>query len=296
MSIGLADAFNLALVRCGVSEEAVRKTIKAGRRIAHRRDYLAARQVAAELPETEWTRFLSWDAGCRTFKADEIPGLREVADVGRQIVAQRRDAAVADNPVKPYQINLFDHASTTCPLHEVVWRFALSRPMLEIATGYLGQVPVLHRPAVWVTLPNNTAEGSQLYHFDYIDTEQAKFIILLNDVDEATGPFTLVPANGSRNVADAVGFSMRRYQDDEVYKVTGESAALRVTGGPGDGGVVDTSRCLHYGARSAHKERNVLVIQYYTNTPIRRPARVRAAIRDRFAEDALQKMVLRHCK
>lgn len=142
---------------------------------------------------------------------------------------------------------------------------ALSDEMLSVASHYLGEVPLLTRLDLWWSPVNDRATESQLYHYDGEDKTQLKFILYLNDVDEGTGPFTLVPADLSAKVISTKVFARRRsvrLEDEAVEGVVGKDAPLKVMGPAGTLACCDTSRCLHYGSRAKERDRFIIMIQF----------------------------------
>lgn len=129
-------------------------------------------------------------------------------------------------------------------------------------TKYLGQAPWLVSMNLWLTPPNQTAVRSQLYHYDHKDTRQAKIFINLNDVTPDCGPLHFLPATESVKVEKAAGYSQGRYTDEEVYGAVAKSEVIATVGNTGNGFIVDTARCLHYGSRGNIKERLMLMVNF----------------------------------
>jgi hypothetical protein len=148
--------------------------------------------------------------------------------------------------------------------------FALSDPILNMATEYLGEVPVLRRVAM--LLSTNRSEAlirSQLFHYDGEDIRQLKFFINLMDVSEADGPFTFLPAHKTKKVIDSYLKKHKhipasnRFPDEEIFSRCAESDVNQVTGPAGKAAAVDTSRCLHFGSRvTPGRARLILFLQY----------------------------------
>ncbi|MEM7425383.1 MAG: hypothetical protein AAF441_04770 [Pseudomonadota bacterium] len=142
-----------------------------------------------------------------------------------------------------------------------VLEFALGDELVALTSSYFDEVPVISRVDLWWSPPNKSKAESQLYHFDGEDKSQLKVILLVNDVDADTGPFTFVDAVGSGKVGASRRHSAR-LDDDAVESIAGESAVTSLMGPAGTVGVVDTSRCLHYGSRGNSKERLLMMIQF----------------------------------
>lgn len=174
----------------------------------------------------------------------------------------RAGASVEDhqfNPRKRFLLALLSGADF-CAYPELI-RFMVSRPVLDRVTAYLGSVPVLAGAALWWTPRNDTALRSQLYHFDGEDESQMKLVLNVFDTADEHGPFTLLPADASRPIR-AKGDFRRRISDEEVDAACGLENAVKLTGPPGSGGFVDTSRCLHFGSRHTRADRLVLMVQF----------------------------------
>ena len=142
-----------------------------------------------------------------------------------------------------------------------VRRFALNDQLIALTSHYFDEVPVISRIDLWWSPPNESKAESQLYHYDGEDKSQLKVILLVNDVDADTGPFTFVDAVGSAKVGASRRHSAR-LDDEAVETIAGQSAITPLMGPSGTVGVVDTSRCLHYGSRGNSKERLLLMIQF----------------------------------
>jgi hypothetical protein len=212
-------------------------------------------QAVGEIPESQG--FLALEAG-------KLPGIDAVVARCAGIYEQMRaDAQVDDhlfNPRKRFLLSLLSGADFCA--HPDLIRFMVSRPILDAATLYLGAVPVLAGAALWWTPENETAERSQLFHFDGEDERQVKLLINIFETRTENGPFTLIPADRSAPLCSAAAMR-RRIEDDEVdSRCGGLENAVSFEGPAGFAGFVDTSRCLHYGSRHTRSDRLVLMIQF----------------------------------
>ena len=138
----------------------------------------------------------------------------------------------------------------------------LSNALLNAASVYLGEVPLLTSVRLWWSPPNETAKSSQLYHLDQIDSEQAKVFVNIEEVDSECGPFTFLPADVSARAAKDLGYDGDRVSDEDMYRVIEQKEAIQLTGLAGEGAILDSSRCFHYGSRGNAKDRIVLMFQY----------------------------------
>jgi hypothetical protein len=160
--------------------------------------------------------------------------------------------------------------------------FALSDMLLRPVTAYLGMVPYLTRVDLVYSVSRGTEERieSQLFHLDHEGLRQVKYFIYVNDVGDAEGPFTFLPADTSFRVVNDVrawrrqhasgrDVESRRYLDSEVSAVDAAGDIVTVKGPAGSGVAVDTSRCLHLGSRVRPGAfRLVLYLQYCTTREI----------------------------
>jgi hypothetical protein len=76
-------------------------------------------------------------------------------------------------------------------LDSVYARFALQKPILQVANAYFGMYTRLRYYNIWHTFATQSqARESQLWHRDREDYYILKVFVYLSDVDEAAGPFT----------------------------------------------------------------------------------------------------------
>ena len=203
------------------------------------------------------------DAGFRLFPAGGLPGADVVVRYCAQLFERvRAGAEVEDhlfNPRKRFLLALL--AGEDFLAHPELLRLMISRPVLDTATAYLGEVPILAGAALWWTPENETAERSQLFHFDAEDERQLKLILNIFETRAEHGPFTLLPADVSAPLRRS-GSQRRRISDTEVDAACGLDQAIPLLGDSGSGGFVDTCRCLHFGSRHVESDRLVLMVQF----------------------------------
>lgn len=151
--------------------------------------------------------------------------------------------------------------------------FALSDGLLSLVTNYLGTIPHLNRIDLLYSVAHGgeDAISSQIYHLDPEGMRQAKLFLNLRDVGPDEGPFTFIPALESTRIVNAIRqrrstdseVASGRYLDHEIAGVGGLDKAIAVSGPAGSAGLVDTSRCLHFGSRvKPGTYRLCLYIQY----------------------------------
>jgi hypothetical protein len=144
--------------------------------------------------------------------------------------------------------------------------FALDERVVGPVAAYLGVVPVLTDVDVWYSAHHPKApKSSQLWHLDHADTTQIKVWIHVDEIDELSGPLTVVGAADSGEIADGNDYDFGdsyRLADDAVP--TDRCVAFEGPAGTVD--FVDTSRCFHFGSRvsAEGRPRRIAVFQYLT--------------------------------
>ena len=195
----------------------------------------------------------------------ELTGASDAFDTCRNVLqtAERSgelSRAQAASP-KPFLINvlkneaILDHAS--------LMELALAPRLVQIASEYIGSVPLLSAVRLWWTPPNTSIAESQKYHCDREDTKQLKVFAYVSEATPQTGPLTILPADVSTGVKARLPFTFKRYRfSDSEIEAAGGREPVVLTGPAGTAFCVDTSRCLHYGARSNVEPRLLLMLQY----------------------------------
>jgi len=144
---------------------------------------------------------------------------------------------------------------------------ALCDEILQIATDYIGEVPMLFRVQVLWSPINDSTRASQLYHRDGLrwHSKRAKFVFAATDIDENCGPFTFLPADVSERVStESNEFKMHeRLEDDDVYRHVERSEEVAFVGPAESGLAIDSDRCFHFGSRNRTNERLVVMFSYY---------------------------------
>jgi len=149
--------------------------------------------------------------------------------------------------------------------------FALAPKILAAAADYLGELPLLTAAFLWHSQPIvGTFSNSQLFHLDHDDIRQFKVFVYLSDVDDQSGPLTVLPAKLSNSIRDRLAYTRLpgkgKVPDDIMKPLIPEGGRKALTGPKGTIAFVDTSQVFHYGSRVASKDRYVLMLQYVTLT------------------------------
>jgi len=150
--------------------------------------------------------------------------------------------------------------------------FATSDWLKNLMSCYLRTPVILSRIEIWHSPNDKSLKGSsQNFHFDDQDDKSILFLIPLNEIDDDTGPFTLLNSNVSKNIIEKIygkigHLNSKRITDEEINaidKTLIKSHSIRLTSNLGKGFLVDGDRCLHYGSRKALKSRTMLVFHYF---------------------------------
>ncbi len=224
------------------------------------------RERLRQLPRRrELENLIDESAGYAWLPAGLFPALPASLDFARKVFDEKNADAVLDaRPFRGADLLTGTKYEDAPPFFDL----ALSDELLQLAADYLGEIPVLMRPRLWLTKPQQPGTelgGTQLFHRGRPDARQiqrqAKFLVTMSDVDECSGPFTFLPAGISEKVLP--GYRMGdRISDEEMYRLVDPAQTIQFTGPAGAGLMVDTMRCFHYGRRVSSKERLMLMIQF----------------------------------
>lgn len=190
--------------------------------------------------------------GCGPATPDLDPALlAEVCAALRERLAnQPTDPAVIRSKGKDFWTHLLDAKDLETDSPFV--RLALQPAVIDMVSGYLGEVPYLAYIHVTVSRPTEVEnyKSSQLWHEDYDDRKVLKLFIYCTDVaDEDDGAFTYLPKPVSDRVPNS--FFPKRISDEEMARHVTDKDISRMTGPAGTAFYVDTRNCYHLGSRIA---------------------------------------------
>ncbi len=226
----------------------------------------------------------------------ETPAI--VADARAALARYDETAPQEGKRRKRFLVNVLD--ANTLTSESPVVRFALRDDVLAAVARYLGVVPFLGAISVFHSDTVDAAPtSSQLHHCDGDDVTQIKIFIYCSDVDERSGPLTVLSAASSDRLRRSTAYQYRqRLTDQQVTDVLGAGREVPILGPAGTAAWVDTSRCFHFGSRVAPDAppRLVTMIQYQTPYSFMLPTSAQASLPfRRFLGDALgpvQQLVL----
>jgi hypothetical protein len=150
-------------------------------------------------------------------------------------------------------------------------QFALQPSVIDVASQYLGLVPVLASVDILLSRHfDQPLTDSQLYHCDFEDVRQVKIFLHCSDVGPDNGPLTVVRAEESVDIKRRIGY---RYGTagyriaDEDMVASGMRDPLELLGPTGTAHFVDTSTCFHFGSRLRAGSERRIVTQFKFLTP-----------------------------
>lgn len=234
----------------------------------HPIDHVQRRRAAGRLNGSAFASKVPNREGYWLFGPDNVPGSTQVAAecamIFKKLQASGRLEARAGKKVFFRPVFTGDDFVE----HPIIGSFAISTPVLEAVAGYFGSAPILTSICLFWSRPNNTAVSSQQFHIDGVNDRQLKLFLNIWEHDERHGPLTFCPASVTEKIVAKAPPHKRRmrgdtkWADEFIYEAATDAKIVRVTGAPGSGVFVDTSRCLHYGSRGNTHDRLMLMIQY----------------------------------
>ena len=199
------------------------------------------------------------DRGIGITSLSGYPPLEAAFSEARQIIQQR----VGKSLTSKGSLDFIASSKKDFDSNSAIAQLVLDPNLLVPITKYFGVLPILFGFDINIASNREVLEwSSHLYHLDPEDTTQIKVFIYLDDVDENAGPFTTLPADKSKIVAEHFNYTVGRLKDEEIYKVIGYGHEKVCLGTTGTTIFCDTNRCFHYGGRIKERERYVLTIYY----------------------------------
>jgi len=162
----------------------------------------------------------------------------------------------------PYDLDQND------PANLPVTEFALHPKVLGTISRYIGSMPVLLKSSIWYSNGEDVGGRSQFFHLDGEDVRTIKLLFMLEDVDEMTRPFTLIPAKESaeayKDLKSGGKITKRneKIPDDVFFSCVDKSNVVPLIGAASTAAFVDPTRCYHFGSRKGTKPRWLLTLHY----------------------------------
>ncbi|MBW4502446.1 MAG: phytanoyl-CoA dioxygenase family protein [Scytonema hyalinum WJT4-NPBG1] len=178
---------------------------------------------------------------------------------------------------KTFRRGDYFNSNLLCP---AIKKLAKDPKLLEIATKYLGGVPVHTGSRLWwlfslkeqdqylllekmrfLSLQESTREGAYFFHYDLDDYQFLKFFFYLTDVDVHSGAHVCVRgSHKKKKLAHLLSF-FRRSSDEEIADYYGAENVVPICGEAGFGSAEDTF-CFHKAMIPSRKDRLMLQIQF----------------------------------
>ena len=150
-------------------------------------------------------------------------------------------------------------------------RLALNPDLVCAVSQYLDVIPILYYISILVSrYVDDSLDSSQLFHCDPDDRRIASLFLYCSEVDEKSGPLTVIPSDTSKKIREELkytyGGDRYRVSDKETEPYLADGEPVKIMGGPGTIGLVDTANCFHQGSRveKGGNVRVVVVIRYLT--------------------------------
>jgi hypothetical protein len=137
--------------------------------------------------------------------------------------------------------------------------------LLSIVQTYLGVPPIFNTPICFISssakpkTAKELSDNAQLHYHDMHRLGFVKVFVYLTDVDEKSGPHTLI--RGSHRSRPAPLWADGRHSDDTIANHKLDAREVRISGKAGTVFLVDTS-ALHKGLRPEAGHRIMAQIQY----------------------------------
>lgn len=149
-----------------------------------------------------------------------------------------------------------------------ILEWALGEDLIALCTSYIG-LPVAYRGvAVRRDIANGQMTGTRLWHRDGEDFRILKYIVYVNDVDEATGPFEYVSKQYAPPTWRVSLHDGNRVDEAQFDRLVPKEHRKACTGARGTVVVVDTCAVYHRGRVPERKDRLTAFYAFNSVQPI----------------------------
>jgi hypothetical protein len=220
--------------------------------------------LASQLAGKKRHLLIPQDKGFLKFGPEAFGGTQGIVEVGRRVFERRGHEFLQRSDLKKgknYLINILDYEE----LDEFppIWDFLFNAQLLSTLSNYYGFLPELCSIALMLSPTNDTTKGSQEAHFDLRDSKHIKVFVPVFDIGEDNGPFEFLPRDLSTELRKTLGVT-KRIDDDALFSHVPRSQFIRLTATAGEGLIVDTTNCLHFGGRVRQGYRLMWFIHFGT--------------------------------
>ena len=295
----LRSIANRAKRRINRYDRVITKAKELARYAGEPRHFMRRRELGARLT-ADAPFVIPRELGYAEFSSTTFTSTNALVRVGRDIQARAQRTSAAPAAQKQYFRNIMTAADLLA--YPAILELALNRRLLGSLSSYFGFVPELCSVGLMLSTPSEKRVGSQHGHFDSQDSHHVKVIVAVNDVAPENGPFEFLPADRSKCLRKTHGLEFGfggRFEDRDLFALYSPEQFVKMTVQAGDGMIVDTSNCLHFGSRVERGSRLLWFFHYATFADYQRMAATgNGAIlmmhqpeRARFATDDTTKLV-----
>lgn len=225
----------------------------------------------------------------------------KVADLEREWAAEVEAArAVAQDGTVEKAFNFSHVGRRKLTVDDIFIRFAIQKPILQIANAYFGMYTHLRYCNVWRTFATQApARDSQLWHRDRDDRLIVKVFVYLSDVDEGAGPFTYAPGTHPKGeIRGEPAYRIereggpKRTEDEEMAALAPRERWVTATGLAGSIVFADT-RGYHKGGLARERDRLMYINMFASSASARADERfIDFSGADSVALDSAQRFAL----
>lgn len=264
------------------------------------RHFMRRRELGTQLT-AEAPFVIPRELGYAGFSSSTFTSTSALVSAGREIHRRTEQSSTAPTAHKQYFRNIMTAEDLLA--YPAILELALNRQLLGSLSSYFGFVPELCSVGLMLSTPSEKRVGSQHGHFDSQDSHHVKVIVAVNDVAPDNGPFEFLPADRSKQLRKTHGLQFGfggRFDDRDLFALYAPDQFVKMTVPAGDGMIVDTSNCLHFGSRVERGSRLLWFFHFATFADYQRMAAtgngailmMHHAERTRFATDETTKVVL----
>ena len=150
----------------------------------------------------------------------------------------------------------------------LIYRWGLNAVLLRIVEAYLRQPVAYDGPIVFYTEANKAEELTRIWHLDREDRRVVKVALYLNDVDDAGGPFQILPQMPQNNGA-RFKYPMAATAELELSLGMPPNTIepITCTGKAGTLIFAETGRFYHRGKPPSGRNRTAIFYGYFVRPP-----------------------------
>ena len=152
--------------------------------------------------------------------------------------------------------------------HPTLYRWGLHPTLLRIVEAYLRQPVAYDGPVIFHTEASGQEIGTRRWHLDREDRRVVKVALYLHDVDDAAGPFQILPQT-PQNTSGRYDYTA--FDTATLDRVLDAQSASRepvtCTGAAGTVVFAETARFFHRGKPPTRHHRTAIFYGYFARPP-----------------------------